>query len=295
MRILFVGCVESSYILLQSLLEHKKEIVGVITKKEAGLNADYKDLSVLCLNYGIDYKYISNINDEEVIRYVREKNADIIYCFGWSQIIKKELLEITPMGVIGFHPAALPNNRGRHPIIWALALGLNETASTFFKMDEGADTGDIVSQVKIPICESDYAADLYENIMCAAKKQVLEFTENLENGSCRTISQKKQEGNTWRKRGHRDGIIDWRMGSYAIYNLIRALSHPYIGAEFEYKEKYYKVWKSEIVKSDGKYQNIEPGRIIKKVSDYEFYVKAYDDIIHILECDTIDALEGECL
>lgn len=57
MRILFVGCVESSYILLQSLLEHKKEIVGVITKKEAGLNADYKDLSVLCLNYGIDYKY----------------------------------------------------------------------------------------------------------------------------------------------------------------------------------------------------------------------------------------------
>ena len=201
MRILFVGCVESSYILLQSLLEHKKEIVGVITKKEAGLNADYKDLSVLCLNYGIDYKYISNINDEEVIRYVREKNADIIYCFGWSQIIKKELLEITPMGVIGFHPAALPNNRGRHPIIWALALGLNETASTFFKMDEGADTGDIVSQVKIPICESDYAADLYENIMCAAKKQVLEFTENLENGSCRTISQKKQEGNTWRNMG----------------------------------------------------------------------------------------------
>lgn len=132
MRILFVGCVESSYVLLQSLLEHKKEIVGVITKKEAGLNADYKDLSVLCLNYGIDYKYISNINDEEVIRYIREKNADIIYCFGWSQIIKKELLEITPMGVIGFHPAALPNNRGRHPIIWALALGLNETASTFF-------------------------------------------------------------------------------------------------------------------------------------------------------------------
>ena len=80
----------------------------------------------------IDYKYISNINDEEVIRYVREKNADIIYCFGWSQIIKKELLEITPMGVIGFHPAALPNNRGRHPIIWALALGLNENSFDLF-------------------------------------------------------------------------------------------------------------------------------------------------------------------
>ena len=72
MRILFVGCVESSYILLQSLLEHKKEIVGVITKKEAGLNADYKDLSVLCLNYGIDYKYISNTLADFILRFERK-------------------------------------------------------------------------------------------------------------------------------------------------------------------------------------------------------------------------------
>ena len=114
-------------------------------EKEAGLNADYKDLSVLCLNYGIDYKYISNINDEEVIRYVREKNADIIYCFGWSQIIKKELLEITPMGVIGISPGSIAKYRGRHPIIWALALGLNETASTFLKWTKVL-IGDIVSR-----------------------------------------------------------------------------------------------------------------------------------------------------
>ena len=47
---------------------------------------------------------------------------------------------------MGYHPAELPYNRGRHPIIWALALGLKSTASTFFYMKEGADDGDIISQ-----------------------------------------------------------------------------------------------------------------------------------------------------
>ena len=31
------------------------------------------------------------------------------------------------MGVVGFHPALLPNNRGRHPLIWAKALGLDKS------------------------------------------------------------------------------------------------------------------------------------------------------------------------
>ena len=59
------------------------------------------------------------------------------------------ILDLAPLGIIGFHPAALPRNRGRHPIVWALVLGLEETASTFFFMDKGADTGDILSQEKI--------------------------------------------------------------------------------------------------------------------------------------------------
>ena len=50
------------------------------------------------------------------------------------------------MGVVGYHPAKLPQNRGRHPIIWSLALGLKHSASTFFFIQNGVDNGDIISQ-----------------------------------------------------------------------------------------------------------------------------------------------------
>ncbi|WP_408641721.1 DUF4422 domain-containing protein [Sporofaciens musculi] len=55
-------------------------------------------------------------------------------------------------------------------------------------------------------------------------------------------------GNSWRKRGKTDGKIDWRMSVRAIYNLVRALAKPYVGAHFEYQGLEYKVWKvKEIV------------------------------------------------
>ena len=65
-----------------------------------------------------------------------------------------------PLGVISSHPAALPANRGRHPILWALVLGLAETASTFLGMDDVADSCDDISQVRIRI-------DTFDNALTA--------------------------------------------------------------------------------------------------------------------------------
>ena len=73
-------------------------------------------------------------------------------------------MAIPPRGVIGYHPAALPANRGRHPIIWALVLGLSEIASTFFRMDTGADTGPIIDQEPVPIDDDDDAGFTTERI-----------------------------------------------------------------------------------------------------------------------------------
>ena len=164
MRIIFIGCVKSSAILLKELVNSKADIVAVITKSTSFVNADFEDLSLICEENNIEYKYVNNINDSDSIKFIKDKQPDIIYCFGWSQIIKKEILQIPTKGVVGFHPTKLPHNRGRHPIIWAIALGLEETASTFFMMDEGADTGAIISQEPIKIAYEDDAQNVYDKI-----------------------------------------------------------------------------------------------------------------------------------
>ena len=67
MRIVFIGCVESSEIFLKTLIEEGAEIVGIITKDQSMQNADFVDLALIARERKIPYQYVNNINDKESI------------------------------------------------------------------------------------------------------------------------------------------------------------------------------------------------------------------------------------
>lgn len=294
MRLLLIGCVKSSALFLQKLIDMNADVVGVVTKSEAGFNSDFVDLGEICKKLDVDYRYTRDINDEETKNYMKSKAADLFLCLGWSRILDMEVLSIPKLGCIGFHPAKLPFNKGRHPLIWALALGLNETASTLFLMDATADTGQVISQESIAIEYQDDAASLYDKVMAVAVNQLEEVINAFENNTINLESYLPIEGNVWRKRGKADGKIDWRMSSRSIYNLVRALSKPYVGAHFIYQEKEYKVWKVKEVLEEG-YENIEPGKVIKVTENHHIVVKAGDNLIEIVDGDNTDIKVGEYL
>lgn len=284
MRILFIGSVDFSKYALEKLINMNENVVGVVCKDSSSFNADFCDLGSISEINKIPYLYTKQVNSNESETWIKEKKPDVIYCFGWSQILKKNILDIPRLGVIGFHPAEIPFNKGRHPIIWALFLGLESTASTFFFMDEGADTGDILSQTKIPISTNDDARTLYDKITKTALIQVEKFTDELKKNKYPRIPQQRNIGNSWRKRGSKDGEIDWRMNSEAIYNLVRALTRPYVGAHIQLNENQFKIWKVQIIDRYQKKSNIEPGKVLTVNSkENTFDVKTYDGIIRVLE------------
>lgn len=280
MRIFFIGAVALSAHALRELIAMQAEIVGVSTLKESAFNADHVDLTSIANEAGIPTLYAQNLDSLESIEWIRERKPDVIFCFGWSRLIKAPLLAVPPMGVVGFHPAALPANRGRHPLIWALALGLRETASTFFLMDEGADSGDILSQAKVPIYESDDANNLYERVTEIAKAQLRDFVPRLAAGEIQKIPQDHRLANVWRKRGAADGRIDWRMAAETIHNLVRGLTRPYVAAYFDYEKQPIKVWRT-VVETDAP-ANLEPGKVLSVDGD-GIVVKAGTGAIRLLD------------
>ncbi|MCP4118190.1 MAG: methionyl-tRNA formyltransferase [Desulfobacteraceae bacterium] len=279
MKVVFIGTVDSSIVILEKLIALNADIVGVVTKSHSNFNTDYADLTPVCDKNKILYNIVEDVNSRESINWISSRKPDIIFCFGWSSLIKKKLLDLPPMGIIGYHPAELPANRGRHPLIWALFLGLKRSASTFFFMDEGADDGDILSQVKFEISYNDDAASLYHKVTELALKQIEDFLPELKKGTYKKEPQPLLS-NVWRKRGIKDGVIDFRMNSYAIYNLVRALTKPYIGAHLDFDKKSIKIWKVEEVNFEQ--PNIEPGKVLD-VDNNNILVKCYDGAIRILE------------
>ena len=94
-----------------------------------------------------------------------------------------------------------------------------------------------------------------------AKKQVHKFTYQLAKREYTFTAQDHLKANLWRKRGIADGRIDFRMSSDSIYNLIRGLSEPYVGAHVDFQEKECKVWTAKTC--DDLYPNFEAGKVIE--------------------------------
>lgn len=285
MRILFVGGVEFSRHCLQEVVNHGGSVVGVMTvqRKDAKFNSDYVDLGETASALGIPVHYVEKIRSPESVELIRSISPDVIFVFGFSQLISKEILDIPRLGCVGTHPALLPRNRGRHPLIWALVEGLTQSGLTFFYLDEGADSGDILWQEPFAIKLEDDASTLYEKIRSLASKGIAEFLPQLMNNTAPRISQDASQATYWPKRTARDGEIQWGQSSMTIYNLVRALTHPYPGSHtFLGKEKII-VWKALPPVTEPLGAGTEPPGMVVEASGTQRRVRTGDGYLTILE------------
>lgn len=286
MRIVFIGTVDFSSHCLKEVLKNGGNVVAVFTllQRKAGFHSDYVDISNIAEQHGIPVYKIQNINTPDNVELIRSLQPDVIFVFGWSQLISKEIIDIPPLGCIGSHPALLPQNRGRHPLIWALVDGLTESGLTFFYIDEGADSGDILWQKPFSITLKDDAGSLYEKIKVLASEAIREFMPQLEQKIAPRIPQDHSKATYRPKRTEKDGEIDWTMPTIKIYNLIRALTHPYVGAHTYLANTKIKIWRSSLPSQPLAKDLIKtlPGTIIAKTGK-SFSVKTGDNYINILE------------
>lgn len=130
------------------------------------------------------------------------------------------------------------------------------------------------------ILYKDDAKSIYNEVIELALNQIEIFVPQLENNTYKTSKQDHSQANIWRKRSKIDGVIDFRMSSRAIYDLVRALTKPYIGAHIEYDGEDVIIWKIEEVVYDK--ANIEMGKIIEAQNN-TLLVKTYDGAIRILK------------
>jgi methionyl-tRNA formyltransferase len=286
MRILFVGGVDFSRHCLQEVVKCGGDVVGVMTvqKKDAKFNSDYVDLGETAAALGIPVHYIEKIRNPESVELIRSISPDVIFVFGFSQLISKEILDIPRLGSVGTHPALLPKNRGRHPLIWALVEGLSQSGLTFFYLDEGADSGDILWQEPFEIGLEDDASTLYAKIRNLASKGISEFLPQLMNNTPPRIRQDSSQATYWPKRTARDGEIRWEQPSMTTYNLIRALTRPYPGSHTFLGGQKIIIWKASppTAKSDNVDNAIRPGTVVE-ISGESMRVRSGDGYLTILD------------
>ena len=281
MRTLFISMNRFGHEILEEILAQKGEVVGIITLKEEFTKgiSDHRSFDAIAKKHNIPLHKIKNINDEDSRAIIRQLRPDIMFVCGWSQIIKPEVFTLAKRGAIGSHPALLPKNRGRAAIPWHFILSEKQGGSTFFWMDDGCDSGDIIGQKSFPFTMQDDASTYYEKIIKAGRAIIKENYALLAKGKDRRKKQDSQKATYLPKRTPADGLIDWNKKTMEIYNLIRGTTHPYPGAFTYVKGRKLIVWKAK--PSSLKQYLGTPGQVVTFTDDGAV-VRTGDSVIELL-------------
>ena len=100
--------------------------------------------------------------NQGIIQTVVSLSADLVVSAGFMRILPSDFVNRFP--TINSHPALLPQFPGAHAVRDALAAGVPVTGTTVHWVDDGVDTGPIITQMEVPVLPGDDEATLHERI-----------------------------------------------------------------------------------------------------------------------------------
>jgi methionyl-tRNA formyltransferase len=161
---------------------------------------------------------------------LRELRPDLIFSFSYRAVLPAAILNLAPLGAFNIHGALLPRYRGRACVNWAVLRGETRTGVTLHHMTARVDEGRIVDQEAVPIDPDDTAHDVFLKMIPAARRMLHRSLPSILAGTAHGYEQDESQATYFGRRRPEDGLIDWSGSARDIYNLVRALTHPFPGA-----------------------------------------------------------------
>jgi methionyl-tRNA formyltransferase len=215
-------------------------------------------------------------------RLMLSLKPDLIVIADYKYIIPENIITIPNLGAINFHPSILPKYRGRAPVNWAMINGEDKVGLTVHFIDKGVDSGPIIDQKIIKVSFEDTIKDVHEKYFPVYKKLANAIVAKFITGNLKSYPQNILNSNAiYPARYPDDGIVCWKNSSLSIYNLIRAVTHPYPGAFTFARHQKIMLWKAVLLSFDSNsVRNQKPGEIIR-VGSKSIDVSTGDGIIRI--------------
>ena len=277
-----LGTSEFTLCLAKNVIKNGCRVVALVSMPKENRPNNSIDIGDFATKQSIPYFEFEDINSPESKKIITEIAPDFILS-SWPKIIDNSIISIPKRMVIGSHPAVLPYNRGRHPLHWHIALGIKNTSISFFNMDEGIDSGNILIQEPFSIEESDNINDANNKMIGAASFGLSKLIEILKKDqSYIGKAQDQAKISTWRERDIFDVMIDFRMSIGMIKRLISSFSYPYPCAKLIYKTDSIKISSFGCIKyNDKNIIRLMHGEILK-IIDKSLFIKADDGVIELI-------------
>ncbi len=265
MKIVFMGTPAFAVPSLRGLIDQGYQITAVVTQPDRPKGRKRilspPPVKVEAEAYGIPVLQPEKLRDPAAIAELAQYAPDLIVTAAYGQILPKAVLEMPRYGCINVHGSLLPKYRGAAPIQYALMDGESETGVTIMYMEEGLDTGDMISSVRVPIEDEDDTGTLFDKLSEAGAALLLRTVPELLEGRVQVTPQRHEDATYARMIKREHERIDWTQSALSIHNLIRAL-RPWTGAFTTVEGTALKIWRADKPQASDSASSSAPGTII---------------------------------
>ncbi len=240
-RVVFLGTPDYGVPALEALIA-QHTVVAVVTQPDRYTGRGRRTLvkppvKVVAEEQGIAVYQPERLSRHtETLAALHATDADVFILAAYGQILRANVLEIPPHGVIGLHASLLPRWRGAAPVAAAIRADDTQTGVTLMLTEEGLDTGPILAQVAVPIRGDDTRATLTARLAELAAELLVahlpawlasEITPTPQDDALATYAPQITKA---------EGLIEWTMSARAIDRHIRAMT-PWPGS--------YTLWRGQ--------------------------------------------------
>ncbi|MDR4507246.1 MAG: methionyl-tRNA formyltransferase [Candidatus Brocadiaceae bacterium] len=228
MNVIFMGTPEFAVPSLSSLAASAHKIIRVITQPDRPKGRSKtpcpSPVKKIAQDLGLEILQPANVNDEAVIKELRDLSPDCIVVVAFGQLLSYSIIHLPRYQCVNIHSSLLPKLRGAAPINWAIIRGESVTGVTVMVMTVKMDAGDIILQKTIPIVSGENAGELEKRLAPAGAELLLEALDLIENGKATYTRQDENEVTFAPKIKKGDGLISWSQETEKIHNHIRGLT-----------------------------------------------------------------------
>lgn len=251
MRIIFAGTPANAAHTLTALVVAGLNVVGVLTREDALVGRkrvlSQSPVAVVAEKYGIE-TVKANMITGEVASWISGLQPDLGVIVAYGSILRQPTLEVPMLGWVNLHYSLLPKFPGAAPIQHAIMRGETRTGVTVFQLDEGIDTGPILSQAEIGIGESQTSGRLLDTLTVLGSDLLIETLQNLPTRIANRSAQVIPTGMPVAGKILRpQARLDFSLPAQELHNFVRALN-PEPVAWFEYQGLQVRVLQTSVSK-----------------------------------------------
>lgn len=255
MKIIFAGTPEFAAIALQALHEARHEITLVLTQPDRpagrGMQLQASAVKQYALAHGMPVAQPVSLRLDgkhpEVARQAHEllraTEHEVMVVAAYGLILPRSILEIAPLGDINIHGSLLPRWRGAAPIHRAIEAGDSQTGVTIMRMEEGLDTGPMLSKQALEIGADETTGQLHDRLAALGASMIVDAIARL--GKLEAVVQPEQGVTYAAKISKDEARLDFTRPAAELARKIRAFN-PFPGAVAMFDGTPIKVWDAHV-------------------------------------------------